>query len=164
MSAQDITELKKIRIQRDGRPINTGTIIFTIGLLVLPSHFNKMGFVRVKVDAYIPNQLSCFKCHRYKHHKMTCKRELTCAKYGTTGHEDKECNQKNHPVNCDGNHGSFSRDSQVWKKEEDIQSIGKLSDRRVTLLPQQDHILMSRLIKCSVPCPLLVILIISSSM
>ena len=52
-----------------------------------------------------------------------CKRELTCAKCGTTGHEDKEFKQKPHCVNCDGDHGSFSRDCPLWEKEKDIQTI-----------------------------------------
>ena len=122
LSSQGITEVRKIRVQRDGRRINTGTIILTFGLPVLPTSV-KIGFLRVKVDVYIPNPLRCFKCQRYGHHRMACKRELTCAKCGTTGHEDKECRQKPHCVNCDGDHGSFSRDCPLWKKEKDIQTI-----------------------------------------
>ena len=51
---------------------------------------------------------------------MACKRELTCAKCGTTGHEDGDCSQRPHCVNCDGDHGSFSRDCPMWK---DIQTV-----------------------------------------
>ena len=75
MSAQAITEVRKIRVQRDGRRINTGTIILTFGLPVLPTSV-KIGFLRVNVDAYIPNPLRCFKCQRYGHHRMTYKRDL----------------------------------------------------------------------------------------
>jgi len=78
LSAQDITEVRKIRVQRDGCRINTGTIILTFGLPVLPTSV-KIGFLRVKVDAYIPNPLQCFKCQRYGHHRMmgTVVRNLT---------------------------------------------------------------------------------------
>ena len=78
---------------------------------------------KVKVDTYIPNPLRCFKCQRYGHHKMNCKRELACARCGVVGHEDKECTSKPHCVNCDGDHGSFSRDCTAWKKEKEIQTI-----------------------------------------
>ena len=90
LSPQGITEVRKIRVQRDGRRNNTGTIIITFELPVLPTSI-KIGFLRVKVDVYILNPLRGFRCQKYGHHKMTCKRELTCAKCGTTGHEDKEC-------------------------------------------------------------------------
>ncbi|KAK2147319.1 hypothetical protein LSH36_559g00023 [Paralvinella palmiformis] len=122
LSSQGITEVRKIRVQRDGRRINTGIIILTFGLPVLPTSV-KIGFLRVKVDVYISNPLRCFKGQRYGHHRMACKRELTCAKCGTTAHEDKECKQKPHCVNCDGDRGSFSRDCPLWKKEKDIQTI-----------------------------------------
>ena len=58
--AQGITEVRKIRVQRGGRRINIGTIIFTFGLPVLPTSVT-IGFLRRKVDAYIPNPLRCFK-------------------------------------------------------------------------------------------------------
>ena len=57
LSSQGITEVRKIRVQRDGRRINIGTIILTFGLPVLPTSV-KIGFLRVKVDVYIPDGLS----------------------------------------------------------------------------------------------------------
>ena len=63
LSSQGITEVRKIRVQHDGRRINTDTIILTYGLPVLPTSV-KIGFLRVKVDVYIPNPLRCFKCQR----------------------------------------------------------------------------------------------------
>jgi hypothetical protein len=54
---------------------------------------------------------------------MACKQEFTCAKCGTTGHEDKESSLKPNYVNCDGDHGSFFRDCKVWKREKDIQTV-----------------------------------------
>jgi len=122
LSAQGVTEVRKITVKRDGNRYNTGTIILTFGLPVLPSSV-KCGFLNVKVDTYIPNPLRCFKCQRFGHHKMNCKRDLACARCGEPGHEDKECKAKPHCVNCDGNHGSFSRDCPSWQKEKEIQSV-----------------------------------------
>jgi len=114
--------VRKITVKRDGNRYNTGTIILTFGLPVLPSSV-KCGFLNVKVDTYIPNPLRCFKCQRFGHHKMNCKRDLACARCGEAGHEDKECKEQPHCVNCDGNHGSFSRDCPSWQKEKEIQSV-----------------------------------------
>jgi len=47
MSAQGITEVRKIRVQREDRRINTGTIILTFGLPVLPTPV-KIGFLWVE--------------------------------------------------------------------------------------------------------------------
>ena len=122
LSAQGVTEVKKITVQRDGNRFNTGTIILTFGLPALPPTV-KCGFLQVRVDTYIPNPLRCFKCQRFGHHKTNCKRDLACARCGTAGHEDKECKLPPHCVNCDGEHGSFSRDCPVWKQEKDIQTV-----------------------------------------
>jgi len=122
LSAQGVTEVKKISVLRDGNRCNTGTIILTFGLPVLPPTV-KCGFLQVRVDTYIPNPLRCFKCQRFGHHKTNCKRDLACARCGTAGHEDKECRLSPHCVNCDGNHESFSRDCPSWKIEKDIQTV-----------------------------------------
>ena len=55
VSAQSITEVKKIRIQRVRRRKNTGIIILTFGPSILPVSV-KIRFLRVMVDAYIPTQ------------------------------------------------------------------------------------------------------------
>ncbi len=122
LSSQGVTEVRKITIQREGSRINTGTIILTFGLPTLPTSV-KCGYMVVKVDTFIPNPLRCFKCQRYGHHRMNCKRDLACARCGVVGHEDKECRCEPHCVNCEGSHGSFSRDCPLWKKEKEIQNV-----------------------------------------
>jgi len=95
MSAQGITEVRKIRVQRDVCRINAGISILTFGFPVFPTSI-KIGFLRVKVDVYISNPLQCVKCQRYRHHIMACKRELTCAKCDPTCHWDGDCSQNPH--------------------------------------------------------------------
>ena len=56
LSVRGIMELRKIRVQRDGREVNTGTIILTFGIFVLSTSI-EMGFLRVKDDVYIPSPL-----------------------------------------------------------------------------------------------------------
>ena len=107
MWAQGITEVRKIRLQRDGRRINTDTIILPFWNPVLPTSI-KIAFLWKKVDAYISNPLRCFKCQGTDTTEWPVNESLPAP------NEGKECNQRPHCVNCDGDHGSFSWYCPEW--------------------------------------------------
>ena len=51
---------------------DTNTFIFTFNTSVLPKQV-KVAFLRVSVDAYIPNPLRCYQCQLFGHHEDKCK-------------------------------------------------------------------------------------------
>ena len=75
----------------------------------------------MKVDVYNPNPLRCFRCQRHGHHdKGHVSENLHVL---NVVRQDKQCKQKPQCVNCDRNHGSFSPDCTLWKKEKNIQTV-----------------------------------------
>ena len=108
LASQGVTEVRQIKVRREGVLCTTATVILTFGLHTLPSHVT-CGWLRLQVDPYIPNPLRCFHCQRFGHHKNTCSRDEVCARCGTQGHNDTDCETLARCVNCKGDHSSYLR-------------------------------------------------------
>nr|KAG5714114.1 hypothetical protein BaRGS_020442 [Batillaria attramentaria] len=100
----------------------TGTIILTFGQPTAPEKL-WAGFYWVKVKAFIPLPLRCFKCQRFGHGQASCRNDPTCAKCGGKDHDGEDCSSSPHCVNCKGSHPSSSKDCPKWKEECTIQRI-----------------------------------------
>nr|KAG5688746.1 hypothetical protein BaRGS_002070 [Batillaria attramentaria] len=100
----------------------TGTIILTFGQPTAPEKL-WAGFYWVKVKAFIPLPLRCFKCQRFGHGQASCRNDPTCAKCGGKDHDGKDCSSSPHCMNCKGSHPSSSKDCPKWKEECTIQRI-----------------------------------------
>nr|KAG5706301.1 hypothetical protein BaRGS_026083 [Batillaria attramentaria] len=100
----------------------SGTIILTFGQPSAPETL-WAGFYWVKVKAFIPLPLRCFKCQRFGHGQASCRNDPTCAKCGGKDHDDKDCSSSPSCVNCKGPHPSSSKDCPKWKEECTIQRI-----------------------------------------
>ena len=123
LKSQRVTEIYRIMINRDGVKKPTGTIILTFNSRQLPTHI-RVGYLSVKVDAYIPNPVRCFKCQRFGHFKTACKHPEACGKCGQTDHNSDElCFNDPKCVNCGGNHHVRSKDCPKWIEEKSIQRI-----------------------------------------
>ena len=93
----------------------------------------RIGYLRVKVDPFIPNPLRCFKCQKYGRGAQRCSSAAVCPKCALE-HEGL-CTKPPSPpppplpplhpkcVNCEGAHPSSSKECDVWKKEKDIQKV-----------------------------------------
>ena len=84
---QDVISVK--RICKDKGQTPTNTFIITFGTTVLPEAV-KIGYMRVRVNPYIPFPLRCFKCQRYGHGKDRCRGKDTCPNCGEN-HEVEDC-------------------------------------------------------------------------
>ncbi len=83
----------------------------------LPKHII-CGYLRVPVNPYIPNPMRCFKCHKFGHHRDTCKKDAVCARCGQAGHiDDKAYEALACCVNCKENHNAYSKECSELKKE-----------------------------------------------
>nr|KAG5705734.1 hypothetical protein BaRGS_027393 [Batillaria attramentaria] len=100
----------------------SGTIILTFGQPTAPEKL-WAGFYWVKVKAFIPLPLRCFKCQRFGHGQASCRNDPTCAKCGGKDHDDKDCSSSPACINCKGSHPSSSKDCPKWKEECTIQRI-----------------------------------------
>ena len=127
LKSQGVTEVRQIKVRRDGVLRKTATVILTFGLTKLPPHV-KVGFVRLPVDQYIPSPLRCFKCQRFGHHRNTCKRDDVCARCAERGHTDVTCKAVMRCANCKGEHSAYSKDCPEWKRESEITRLKTLEN------------------------------------
>lgn len=140
-SDQNVLNVKRISMRRDGKEIQTKHLILTFGSSILPETI-EAGYIKLKVRPYIPNPLRCFKCQRFGHSSQNCRGRSTCAKCSSTEHQSESCENTAHCVNCDGDHAAYSRSCPSWKREKKIVAIKvkenisfKEARRRISYLP-----------------------------
>ena len=68
MGEQDVTDVRRINVHRDGVLKPTNTFVFTFDSPVLPA-IVRIGFIQAKVDVYIPNPLRYYKYQVFGHHE-----------------------------------------------------------------------------------------------
>ncbi|GFW62623.1 uncharacterized protein TNCV_1886701 [Trichonephila clavipes] len=79
MQAQNVCDVRRITIRRDGQVLNTKHLILTFNTPDLPQTV-KMAYIRCPVRPYIPNPLRCFQCQRFGHSKTVCRGQPTCSR------------------------------------------------------------------------------------
>lgn len=120
---QGVVDVRQATTKRNGEIIKLNTYILTFSTPKRPEEI-KIAYFKVKVDAFIPSPLRCFKCQRFGHHKDSCKKNCsTCARCGEEGHEMDTCQKAHKCVNCNGPHTSFSKDCTKWKFEVQVQTV-----------------------------------------
>ena len=120
LSEQGVILVKRIRRNEDGQDKDTNTLFLTFCNANLPKDI-RIGYLRVKVDPFVPNPLRCFKCQKYGHGAQRCSSTGVCPKCALE-HEGP-CTNPPKCVNCKGAHPSSSKDCDVWKKEKQIQQV-----------------------------------------
>nr|XP_054921733.1 uncharacterized protein LOC129382210 [Dermacentor andersoni]XP_054921734.1 uncharacterized protein LOC129382210 [Dermacentor andersoni]XP_054921735.1 uncharacterized protein LOC129382210 [Dermacentor andersoni]XP_054921736.1 uncharacterized protein LOC129382210 [Dermacentor andersoni] len=141
-SEQNVINVKRIKMRRDGKEIHTKHLIITFGSSILPESM-KAGYIKLRVWPYVPNPLRCFKCQCFGHSSQSCRGRQTCAKCSPHEHASEACENSLLCVNCHGEHAAYSRSCPSWKKEKEIVTIKvkenisfKEARRRVSYLPK----------------------------
>ncbi|GFX42692.1 CCHC-type domain-containing protein [Trichonephila clavipes] len=93
MQAQNVCDVRRITIRRDGQVLNTKHLILTFNTPDLPQTV-KMAYIRCPVRPYIPNPLRCFQCQRFGHSKTVCRGQPTCSRCAEVGHDSADCKAK----------------------------------------------------------------------
>ncbi|GFU64507.1 putative RNA-directed DNA polymerase from transposon X-element [Trichonephila clavipes] len=122
MQAQNVCDVRRITIRRDGQVLNTKHLILTFNTPDLPQTV-KMAYIRCPVRPYIPHPLRCFQCQRFGHSKTVCRGQPTCSRCAEVGHDSADCKAKERCVNCKGDHSSFSRSCPTWLLEKEITAV-----------------------------------------
>ncbi|XP_049517339.1 uncharacterized protein LOC125943048 [Dermacentor silvarum] len=149
-SEQNVINVKRIKMRRDGKELQTRHLILTFNSSVLPESI-EAGYIKLRVRPYVPNPLRCFKCQRFGHSSQNCRGRLTCAKCSAHEHISDSCENALHCVNCDGEHAAYSRSCPSWKREKEIVTIKvkenlsfKEARRRVSYLPKNSFAEVAR--------------------
>ncbi|GBM15586.1 hypothetical protein AVEN_95229-1 [Araneus ventricosus] len=116
---QRATTIRRIKIRRDGKLLDTKHLIITFHSPRLPKCI-KAGYMRLAVRPYIPTPLRCFKCQSFGHSKDSCRGTLTCSRCAEAGHESSGCSAEEKCVNCKGTHTSFSHTCPSWHFEKEV--------------------------------------------
>ncbi|MES9951107.1 MAG: hypothetical protein ABW118_19285 [Candidatus Thiodiazotropha sp.] len=124
MRDQRVVGVRRIKVRRDGELKPTNTFVLTFSTPDLPSTVN-IGYLRERIEVYIPNPLRCYRCQMFGHHEDNCRRSGNCVNCGEPQHttEDTKCTQQSKCFNCSGNHAANSRDCPSWLKEKEIMRI-----------------------------------------
>ena len=124
LRSQGVTDCFHITVKSDNNNTDrrkTNTFILTFDTDTAPAHIN-VGYLRVKVDRYIPNPLRCFKCQKFGHNSRLCRNEAVCHRCGEK-HAEENCNNATKCINCSGPHGASSRECPVWLREKEVQRV-----------------------------------------
>jgi len=107
----------------DGERRKTNTVILSFNR-PQPPQYIKAGYLRIPAATFVPNPLRCFKCQRFGHSRQHCKaEEEVCSRCGESGHDYTNCTDKEHCINCKGDHSASSKSCSKWKFEQKVQQI-----------------------------------------
>ena len=113
LKPQGVTNVRRISTRKETRTIDTNTYILTFNKPTTPTSI-RIGYINTKIDTYIPNPQ---KCQKYGHPKGKCTRPSICAKCGNSNHTELECKNPFNCINCTGEHPTYSREGEMWKKK-----------------------------------------------
>ncbi|GFW12887.1 uncharacterized protein TNCV_3328201 [Trichonephila clavipes] len=143
MQAQNVCDVRRITIRRDGQVLNTKHLILTFNTPDLPQTV-KMAYIRCPVRPYIPNPLRCFQCQRFGHSKTVCRGQPTCSRCAEVGHDSADCKAKERCVNCKGDHFIvFSRLSNLATRKGDHGLENKKKKNKISY-PEARRVVSSR--------------------
>ena len=124
LKSQHVTAAKRIQIKRDGKTLDTNTIILTFGTSILPRTL-QVGYLVTKVEVYIPNPLQCFSCFKFGHGSKVCRAEDVCPKCAGNAHQhnEEDCTYPLKCINCGEQHSARSKQCKQWKLEKEVLQV-----------------------------------------
>ena len=116
LRSQGVMDCFHITVKSDNNNTDrrkTNTFILTFNMNTASAHIS-VGYLRVKVDRYIPNPLGCF-----KYQKMAIVPDCVEMRQSAIAekHAEENCKNAAKCINCSGPHGASSRECPVWLRE-----------------------------------------------
>ncbi|GFV28371.1 uncharacterized protein TNCV_422591 [Trichonephila clavipes] len=93
MQAQNVCDVRRITIRRDGRSAEHKAPHPDFNTPDLPQTV-KWTYIRSPVRTYIPNPQRCFQCQRFGHSKTVCRGQPTCSRCAEVDHDSADCKAK----------------------------------------------------------------------
>ena len=79
LEIRDELKTQGVTMKKEGKVVTTSNLFLTFNRPDMPKEF-KVGYLKVKVDLFVPNLLKCFNCNKFGHTSQRCK---TTAKVST---------------------------------------------------------------------------------
>ncbi|WP_419608011.1 hypothetical protein, partial [Thiolapillus sp.] len=121
LQTQGVVEVHRVTVKKEGKVIPTNTLFLTFNRPDVPKEI-VVGYLKVKVELFVPNPLRCFNCNKFGHTSQRCRTTAKCQRCGKDKHEE-QCEGPLICSNCKGPHAVSAKDCPVWKKEKEIQRI-----------------------------------------
>ena len=105
---QNLDRVHRVIVRKNEEVIPANTLFLTFSSPDLPKKI-KVGYLRMKVEIFVPNPLGCFNCNRFGHKSARCKttaKGVRCAKEK----HDGECDGPPNCSNCSGPHAASAKD------------------------------------------------------
>lgn len=121
---QGVSEVRRIRIKRDGTLVPTNTYIITFTSSNCPRVIKLTSWHYERVEEYTHRPQQCFKCQNFGHVAKFCRKESErCANCGQWGHTRNSCVSDTLCCHCGGCHISSSRTCQRYLCESEIVNV-----------------------------------------
>ena len=118
LKTQGVVEVHREMVKKEGKVIPTSILFLTFKQPEVPKEI-VAGYLKVKVELFVPNLLRCFNCNKFGHTSQRCRTTAKCQRCGKGKHEE-QCGEPLICSNCKGPHAVSAKDYPVWKKEKEI--------------------------------------------
>lgn len=118
LSAQKVTEVRRIYRNVNNEKIKTPTLILTLCSTTFPGAI-KVGPLNVRTRPYYPSPMLCYCCFQYGHTKLRCPGPARCKTCSDTDPQE-DCKKDAYCMHCKGDHQPSFRKCPIYQKEVEI--------------------------------------------
>ena len=72
-----VVEVPRVTVKKEGKVIPTNTLFLTFNRPDVPKEI-VVGYLKVKVELFVPNPLRCFNCNKFGHTSQRCRTTAKC--------------------------------------------------------------------------------------
>ena len=110
-------------MRKNGELVPTSTLFLTFDSPEFLKEI-KVGYLRVKVELFVPNPLKCFNCNRFGLAIQTLDaRQQSVSDVQKRSKHDGECDGPPTCPICSGPHAASAKNCPVWQTEKEIQRV-----------------------------------------
>ena len=113
-------EVHRVTVKEEEKVIPTKSLFLTFNRPNIPKEI-VIGYLKVKVDLFVPNPLRYLNSNKFGHTSQRCRTTAKCQQRGKVKHEE-QCDGPLICSNCKGLHVVSAKHCPIWKEEE-IQRI-----------------------------------------
>ena len=88
LKTQGVVEVHRVTVKKEGKVIPTNTLFLTLNRPDVQKEI-VVGYLKVKVELFVPNRLRCFNCNKFSLTSQRCRTTAKCQRCGKDKHEEQ---------------------------------------------------------------------------